>query len=249
MNNLSTDKQLMVLNALVEGNSIRSTERMFGVHRDTIMCLGVRVGQGYQRLMKRTFRDLPCRRVEVDEIWGYVNKKQRYVKPEDDQQANGDVWTWVAFDPDTKMVPTYHVGQRTLFDARTFIGDLSRCTKNRLQISPDALGTYATAIEDIFGKDVDYGQIVKSFEAEPIGPGRYSPPKVVSADKAPISGAPNIEFISTSGVERNNLTIRMSIRRMTRLTNAFSKKLENHKAAMALHFAHYISCAVTAVCG
>jgi len=184
-------------------------------------------------------RDLPCQRIQVDEIWSYVHKKQRWVTLEDDRNRVGDMWTFVALDPDTKLVPTYHVGKRTRTHAVAFMADLSERLANRVQLSSDALNTYVDAVERAFGADVDYGQAVKFYEAEPIGPGRYSPPRVVSQERAVIAGRPDQEHISTSLVERQNLTMRMSMRRFTRLTNAFSKKVENLRAAVALHFAHY----------
>jgi len=151
----------------------------------------------------------------------------------------GDQWTYVALDRDSKLVPTYLVGKRTRKNTHKFMYSLSARMANRVQISSDALAHYVDAVDAAFGDDVDYGRIVKSYEAKPIGPGRYSPPKVASVSKKSLMGNPDIDLISTSHVERQNLTMRMSMRRFTRLTNGFSKKLENLKAAVALHFAHY----------
>ena len=239
MNKLKIDKQTAVISALVEGNSIRSIERMTSVHRDTIMRLMVSVGDGCERLMNETMRDLPCKRLQVDEIWAFVGKKQRHLTWKDDPTRTGDVWTFVALDADTKLVPSYRVGQRTAPEAQAFLKDLEARLTNRVQLSSDALAAYVEAAEAAFGANVDYGQIVKSYEAEPIGPGRYSPPHVVSAERERIAGNPDPAHICTSHIERQNLTMRMSMRRFTRLTNAFSKKLENLKAAVSLHFAHY----------
>lgn len=239
MNRLNLDRRTQVVAALVEGNSIRSTERMAGIHRDTIMRLLVEVGTGCADLMDEKMRELPCRRVQVDEIWSYVGKKQRQVKEGDDRSRVGDQWTFVAIDAETKLVPSYLVGKRTAVCANIFMRDLSARLANRVQLSSDAMDAYADAVERAFGTDVDYGQAVKFYEAEPIGAGRYSPPKVVGMDLSVIAGSPDARHISTSYIERQNLTMRMSMRRFTRLTNGFSKKIEKMKAAVSLHFAHY----------
>jgi IS1 family transposase len=239
MNRLSLSRRTQAIGCLVEGNSIRSTERMTGIHRDTIMRLMVQVGEGCATLANEQMRNLPCRRIEVDEIWAYVGKKQRHVTRTDDPRRVGDMWTFVALDPETKLVPSYRVGKRTRANAVAFMGDLSERLTNRVQISSDALSTYVDAVERAFGADVDYGQIVKFYEAEPIGPGRYSPPHVTRTEKTVVAGEPDQAYISTSLVERQNLTMRMSMRRFTRLTNGFSKKVENLAAAVAVHFAHY----------
>lgn len=239
MNRLNLDRRTQVVAALVEGNSIRSTERMTGIHRDTIMRLLVEVGTGCAELMDEKMRELPCRRVQVDEIWSYVGKKQRQVKEGDDRSRVGDQWTFVAIDAETKLVPSYLVGKRNAVCANIFMRDLSARLANRVQLSSDAMDAYADAVERAFGADVDYGQAVKFYEAEPMGAGRYSPPKVVGMDLSVIAGSPDAAHISTSYIERQNLTMRMSMRRFTRLTNGFSKKIENMKAAVSLHFAHY----------
>jgi IS1 family transposase len=239
-NALPRSKQLAVLNALVEGCSIRSTERMLGVHRDTIMRLGFRVGEGCAILLDEIMRDLPCERLELDELWAFVGKKQRHVKATDDAGRVGDCWTWVAIETTTKLVPSFMTGKRDADTANAFIKDLAARLRNRVQVTTDGLRTYVGPIASAFGcAGVDYAQLHKTYEAEAAGPGRYSPPKVTATEKTPIFGFPVEELVSTSYVERQNLTMRMGIRRFTRLTNAHSKKLENHGAAVALHFAHY----------
>jgi IS1 family transposase len=239
MNILKPEKQEAAIAALVEGASIRSVERMTGTHRDTIMRLMVRVGQGCANLMDSYMRHLKCQTLQVDEIWCYVGKKQRHLKDTDNPDELGDQWVFVALDADSKLIPSFLVGKRTISYAMAFIEDLSKRLDNRVQLTSDSLRAYIDAVELAFGADIDYGQVVKAYEAEPIGPGRYSPPKVIRADRIIISGTPQYPRISTSYVERQNLTMRMQMRRFTRLTNAFSKKLDNLKAAVALHFAHY----------
>ncbi len=239
MNILRREKQEMAIAALVEGVSIRSVERMTGIHRDTIMRLGYRVGQGCANLMDSYMKNLKCQTIQVDEIWCFVGKKQRHLKDTDNFKEVGDQWVFVALDADSKLIPSYLVGKRTIDNVYAFIADLSNRVDNRFQLSSDGLKAYIDAVEQSFGKDIDYGQVVKTYEAEPMGAGRYSPPHVISAERKVIVGNPKTSKISTSYIERQNLTMRMQIRRFTRLTNAFSKKLENLKAAVALHFAHY----------
>lgn len=239
-NALSRSKQVAVVNALVEGCSIRATERMTDVNRETIGTLLVRVGEGCANLLDETMVDLPCKRLELDELWSFIGKKQRHVKQTDDPSRVGDMWTWVALDAETKLVPSFLVAKRDAPSASIFVHDLASRLRHRVQVSTDGLSTYVTPIGDAFvEKGVDYAQLIKEYEIESAGSGRYSPPKVTSTEKIPVFGFPIEELISTSYVERQNLTVRMGVRRYTRLTNAFSKKLENHIAATALHFAHY----------
>ena len=184
--------------------------------------------------------NLSCKRLELDELWAFVGKKQRRVTAEDDASKVGDAWTWVAIDSDTKLVPSFLVGKRDSECADAFVHDLAARLATRVQITTDGLRTYVEPIQTVFGADgVDYAQLIKSYAADGIESGRYSPPKVAGIDKTPVFGSPLAELVSTSYVERQNLTVRMAVRRYTRLTNAFSKKIENHVAATALHFAHY----------
>src|ERR1035438_3620678 len=223
-NNLSTDKQIAIIGSLCEGSSIRSIERMTDVHRDTIMRLGVKVGQGCTSLMDETMRNLSCTRLEMDEIWGFVGKKEKHVKPEDDSSL-GSVWTFCAIDAETKMVPAFGVGKRDVATANAFMKDIASRMKMRVQISTDGLNAYVNAVENAFGADVDYGQIIKTYGGETIeGQRRYSQPDFVSSEKKVIAGRPDMDLISTSYVERLNATTRLHMRRLTRLTLAFSKK-------------------------
>jgi IS1 family transposase len=238
-NVLNTDKQIAVISALAEGSSIRAIERMTSIHRDTIMRLGVRVGQGCTAMMDATMRDLPCNRLELDEIWGFVGKKERHIQKGDDPQM-GSVWTWCAIDAETKLVPAFRVGDRGRLAAHAFVQDIASRMRNRVQISTDGLGDYISAIENAFGADVDYAQIIKTYgHEETTDNRRYSAPEFVSSEKKVIAGNPDVKLISTSYIERLNATTRLHMRRLTRLTLAFSKKRENFAAAVGLHFAYY----------
>ena len=241
-NVLKTEKQVAIIAALAEGNSIRSIERMTGVHRDTIMRLGVKIGRGCARVMDEKMRDLPCEDLQLDEIWGFVGRKQWRVDPRNNPNRHGDVWTFCAIDSESKAVPSFKVGRRDRATATAFVGDLSSRMRNRVQISTDGLAAYVEAVEAGFGANVDYAQIVKTYESD-IDPKRaerrYSPPKVVSISKYRISGVPDPDRVSTSYVERLNASTRLHMRRLSRLTLAFSRKFENFEAAVGLHFAAY----------
>ncbi len=238
-NVLSIDKQIAAIGALAEGSSIRSIERITGVHRDTIMRLGVRVGEGCARLLDSKMRDLPCARLEFDEIWGFVGKKDRNLRP-DEPAPVGSVWTFCAIDAETKLVPAFKVGDRSVATAKAFVNDVASRMRNRVQISTDGLRAYVEAIEGAFGADVDFAQIVKTYGHEEVSDNRrYSAPEFVSCEKKVVTGNPDERLISTSYIERLNATTRLHMRRLTRLTLAFSKKRENFEAAVGLHFAYY----------
>jgi IS1 family transposase len=239
-NTLNTDKQIAVISALAEGSSIRSIERITGVHRDTVMRLGVKVGKGCTALMDAKMRDLPCHYLEFDEIWGFIGKKEKHVTADDSPEL-GDVWTFCAVDAETKIVPTFRCGKRDRATANAFVQDVASRMKNRVQISTDGLRAYVEAVEKSFGADVDYAQIVKTYthDVEMQPNRRYSAPEIVTTEKKIFCGSPDISRISTSYVERLNGTTRTHMRRLTRLTLAFSKKLENFEAAVGLHFAYY----------
>jgi IS1 family transposase len=240
-NVLSTDKQIAVIGALAEGSSIRSIERITGVHRDTIMRLGVRVGKGCTALMDAEMRNLDCHRQEMDEIWGFIGKKDRHVRPGDDPQF-GNVWTFCAIDADTKLVPAFRVASdRDAKTATAFMLDVADRMKNRVQISTDGLKAYVEAIDWAFSGNVDYGQIIKVYGVDESiqQQRRYSAPEIISAEKKAIFGSPKFDLISTSYIERLNATTRLHMKRLTRLTHALSKTRENFEAAVGLHFAYY----------
>ena len=240
-NVLTSDKKIAVIGALAEGSSIRSIERITRVHRDTIMRLGVRVGKGCTALMDAEMRNLDCHRLEMDGIWGFVGKKDRHVRPGDDPQFR-NVWTFCAIDSDIKLVPAFRVGND--LDAKTataFMLDVADRMKNRVQISTDGLKAYVEAIDWAFSGDVDYGQIIKTYGVEESiqTQRRYSAPEIISTEKKAIFGRPKVDLISTSYIERLNATTRLHMKRLTRLTHAFSKKRETFEAAVGLHFAYY----------
>lgn len=224
---------------LAEGSSIRSIERITGVNRNTIMSLAVRVGNGCEKLMDEKMRGLECDNIQVDEAWGFVGSKQKNAK----RTGNyGDVWTFIAMDRETKLIPSFNVGKRDLYHAREFMEDLSGRLSRRVQLSSDGLASYPEAVERGFGSEVDYGTLVKTYSVTNLNKdaaSKYSPAEVVKAEKTVVQGMPDVKKICTSHIERQNLTLRMHCRRLTRLTNAFSKKIENFKAAVALNFAYY----------
>ena len=206
------------------------------------MRLGVRIGKGCERLLDAKMRNLECDHIQIDELWGFVGKKQKHIRLSEDPMQYGDTWTFCAIDSDTKLVPSFKVGKRDSATANAFLKDLAGRMRNRVQLSSDALAAYVEAVERAFGTEVDYGQIVKSYETgdEAYTPERkYSPPKFVTTTKYSISGAPNMRHASTSHVERLNASTRLHMKRLNRLTLAFSKKRENFDAAVALHFAAY----------
>jgi IS1 family transposase len=238
----SIDKQIAILSALVEGNSIRSTERITQTHRDTIMRLLRRIGDHCQGLMAYHLHGFQSQYIQVDEIWTFVQKKQAQLT--DEERGNpslGDQYVFVAIDAETKLIPIFVVGKRDGQTALQFLIALQKqlAQGGRIQLTIDGLLAYRDAVELTFGAKIDYAQAVKVYASVDAGDGRYSPPRVSEVVKTVIIGNPDLQHISTSYVERQNLTMRMAMRRFTRLTNAFSKKLTNLKAALALHFAHY----------
>lgn len=246
-NHLRPEKKKTIVACLVEGLSIRATERLTGVHRDTILRHLIQVGERCQEVLDQYVRHVESDSIQVDEIWTFVFKKQKRLTDKDRVFApeKGDQYVFVAMDADSKLVINHVIGKRDRWTTHEFTQDLSsRLNGNRPQITSDGFDAYAEAIESAFGDNVDYAQILKDYVAQHPGRGRYSPPRVSSVKKKTIRGNPHKGNISTSYVERQNLTMRMQMRRFTRLTNAFSKKLRNLKAAVALHFAYYNFCRV-----
>jgi IS1 family transposase len=244
MYNLPQEKKLAVILSLLEGNSVRSTERMTGVHRDTICRLLVQVGDRCADILDDSMRNLNCGYVQCDEIWTYVGKKQRRIRKTDSEEL-GDQWVFVAMDEKTKLVPTFTVGKRTEETTWYFMQDLADRIASRVQITTDGYVFYRRHVEDAFGCEVDFAQLIKLYgDYGQHGNERYSPSPIVETISKVRAGNPDPRHVCTSHIERQNLTMRMQMRRFTRLTNAFSKKLTNLKAACSLHFAHYNFCRV-----
>ena len=239
MNILPIEKQIQIVNCLVEGVSLRATARLCGVERNTVGRVLLRVGDHCAQLLNERMRRVPSRLLQVDEIWTFVAKKEKRLNGHDNQAEMGDQYVFVALDAESKLIPSFYVGKRTAESAHYFMSDLQSRLAHRVQLTSDGFTPYLTAVEDNFGADIDYAMLVKVFSGDESNRERYSPSDIVDARPVPVSGNPRLWDISTSFVERQNLTIRMQLRRFTRLTNAFSKKLTHLKAALSLHFAWY----------
>lgn len=240
MNKLSISKRARILGMLVEGNCLRATSRMADVSINSVTKLLVDVGTACEAYHDKTVVHVPSKRIQCDEIWSFVYAKDKNATPEDKAAGEaGDVWTWTAIDADTKLMVTWQIGSRDSETGIPFMRDLASRLANRIQLTTDAFAGYRALVGDAFHGAVDYAMLVKIFSTPPGAPGRYSPGECCGTTKRVIRGNPDQDHISTSYVERQNLTMRMCMRRFTRLTNGFSKKVENHAHAIALHFMYY----------
>jgi IS1 family transposase len=245
MNKLSTEKRAQIISALVEGNSINATCRMTDTAKHTVLKLLRDVGLACLKYHDTHLNNLPCKHIQCDEIWSFCYAKQAHVPPEKQGIFGyGDVWTWVALDADTKLVASWLVGLRTVECATAFVNDLKSRLANRIQLTTDGHRIYIDAIDNAFGCEIDYAQLVKLYGQEPEAEKRYSPAECIGTEKHIIQGNPDSKLISTSYIERQNLTMRMGMRRFTRLTNGFSKKVEFQEYAIALHYIHYNFCRI-----
>ncbi len=239
-NKLSATARAQILGLMVEGMSMRAISRITGARKNTIMKLLEDAGEAFSDYQDCTMRNLTCKRLQVDEIWAFVYAKANNAPTAKNAPADaGDIWTWMAIDADTKLIPSFYVGKRDSTAASEFIGDLASRLANRVQLTSDGHKPYLEAVEAAFGADIDYAKPVKIYGDAGAPAGRYNPAPCMGAKKEQVEGNPDKRHISTSYVERANLTTRMGNRRFTRLTNGFSKKAENHAHSVAIHMMHY----------
>jgi IS1 family transposase len=244
MNRLNTEKRTAVIAALVEGTSVNATCRMTGIAKHTVLKLLKDIGCACAAYHDVNVRNLKVRHLQCDEIWQFVGAKMKNTSAEKIAQGWGDVWTWTAIDAATKLIVSYTLGQRGAETAHQFMQDVASRISNRIQLTTDGHRVYADAVENAFGSEIDYAMLVKIYGASNDGESRYSPATCIGCRTGVLAGNPDPKHISTSFVERQNLSMRMGMRRFTRLTNGFSKKLENHGHAVALYFMHYNFCRV-----
>jgi IS1 family transposase len=246
MNTLSIDKRVQIIKLLVEGNSIRAITRIADVSKNTVVKLLVDIGKACQQFHNEKVRGLRSERIQCDEIWSFCYAKQKHVT-QDMPEGSGDVWTWTALDADSKLIVSWLVGDREAYTASDFMIDVAERLSNRVQLTTDGHKAYLIAVDRAFDNEIDFAQLVKMYgksEGTNDQEKKYSPAECTGCKKTRITGDPNPKFVSTSYVERQNLTMRMHMRRFTRLTNAFSKKIENHCHTISLHFVYYNFCKI-----
>jgi IS1 family transposase len=245
MNKLGTEQRVLIVKALVDGVGVNATCRLSGAAKHTVLKLLAGLGEACAKFHDENVRNVQCKRIKCDEIWSFVGMKQKNVPAQKTGQFGlGDVWTWTAIEASNKLIVSYMIGLRDGGYATEFMRDVASRIANRVQLTTDGLKAYLEAVENAFGGEVDFAQLIKIYGPTPAGPSPYSPPACIGCERTPISGAPEQKHVSTSYVERQNLSMRMGMRRFTRLTNAHSKKIENHAHAVALYFMHYNYCKI-----
>lgn len=239
MNQLPLEKRAQILGMMAEGMSMHAISRLTGASKNTLAKMLVQAGTLFMAYHDEHVRNLQCKRLQLDEVWSFVGCKEKNATPEKRAEGQGDCWTWTAIDADTKLIASWFIGDRTAETGKMLTCDLANRLTNRVQVTSDGHRAYLEAMDAAFGDEVDYSQLVKIYGPAPEGKRRYSPPQFIKSVKTCCTGSPDMRHVSTSFAERANLSIRMGNRRMTRLTNAFSKKIENHVYAMAIYFMHY----------